>query len=179
MGAAMPEAQSKVLPALYGGIIIGILSGVPGLNLINCCCCAGILFGGFLSVLFYTRELDAPPITSGDALLLGTLSGVFGAFIATAISVVVLATFGPVVVEFLREMLDRVAENIPPDVYEEADASLNESLLLGPRSILITFVKSIILCPLFGLLGGLIGYATFKPKPQTLTPPPAIPPTTI
>jgi len=174
----MSDTQSKLMPALYGGIVIGILSGVPVLNLINCCCCAGVILGGFLSVLFYTREPNALPLTSGDTLVLGTLAGVFGAFIATALTAVMLAFIGGGVFEFLWEILDRLADRIPPDVLDEIEAALDESLALTPLAIFITFVKSIIICPLFGLLGGLIGYAAFKPRPQTLTPPPATNPPT-
>ncbi len=176
----MSDTQSKLMPALYGGIVIGILSGVPVLNLVNCCCCAGVILGGFLSVLFYTREPNATPITSGDALVLGALAGVFGAFIATALTAVMLASISDGVFEILREILDRLADRLPPDLLDEVEAALDESLSLTPLAIIIAFAKSIIICPLFGLLGGLIGYAAFKPKPQTLTPPAAtIPPTSL
>lgn len=160
------------MPALYGGIVIGILSGIPVLNLINCCCCAGVILGGFLSVLFYTREPNATPITSSDALVLGVLAGVFGAFIGTALTAIMLVSIGGVVVEFLREMLDRFADQLPPDVLYGVETAIDESVSLTPLAIIITFAKAIIICPLFGLLGGLIGYTVFKPKPQTLTPPP-------
>ena len=46
----MPEKPSKLMPALYGGIIIGLLSGIPFISLINCICCAGVIIGGFLAV---------------------------------------------------------------------------------------------------------------------------------
>jgi hypothetical protein len=174
----MSDTQSKLMPALYGGIVIGILSGVPGLNLINCCCCAGVILGGFLSVLFYTREPNAPAITSGDALALGALAGVFGAFIGTALTAVMLGTVGGVILEFLRELLDRFGHEIPPDMLEGFEEAIGESLSLTPVAIIVTFAKFIIIGPLFGLLGGLIGYAVFKPKPQTLAPPPGTNPPT-
>ena len=52
----MPPKPDKLMPALYGGIVIGILSGVPGLNLINCLCCAGIMLGGIVSVYLWDPE---------------------------------------------------------------------------------------------------------------------------
>ena len=166
------------MPALYGGIIIGVISGVPVLNFINCCCCAGVILGGFLSVLFYTREPNAPPITSSDALVLGSLAGVFGAFIGTALTAATLGMIGGGILEFLRELLDRFADELPADVFDQIEAAIEESLSLTPLAIVITFAKFIIIGPLFGLLGGLIGYAAFKPKPQAaVPPPPAIPPT--
>ena len=174
----MTETQSKLMPALYGGIIIGVISGVPVLNFINCCCCAGIILGGFLSVLFYTREPNARPITSGDALVLGSLAGVFGAFIGTVLTAATLGMIGGGVLEFLRELLDRFGDQLPTDVIDQVETAIDESLTITPLAIIITFAKFIIIGPLFGLLGGLIGYAAFKAKPEAVvaTPPP-IPPT--
>ncbi len=51
----MPEKPSKLMPALYGGVIMGLISGIPFLNLVNCLCCAGVMLGGFMAV-FFTRR---------------------------------------------------------------------------------------------------------------------------
>ena len=178
----MPESRSKLMPALYGGIIIAVISELPVLNLINCCCCAGIMLGGFLSVMFYTKE--GPPgsvlLTSGDSLLLGVLAGVFGAFIGTALNALMLGVFGNVAGEVVRSILDSFGDRIPQEALDEIERALGEAAIFTPLAILISFVKSIILYPLFGLLGGLIGYSVFKPKAQAPTPqPPAIPPTVV
>ena len=45
----------KFLPALYGALVIAGIETVPGLNFINACCCAGILFGGFLRYFLHSR----------------------------------------------------------------------------------------------------------------------------
>jgi hypothetical protein len=39
----------------------------------------------------------------------------------------------------------------------------------------MNFVFALIIDPLFGLVGGLIGYQVFKPKTVTLPPPPPVP----
>jgi hypothetical protein len=53
----MPTQPSKFMPALYGGIIMAVISAVPVVNLVNCFCCAGIMLGGFLAVFFFKKEL--------------------------------------------------------------------------------------------------------------------------
>ena len=177
----MPEKPNKLMPALYGGIIMGVISGLPFLNLLNCFCCAGILLGGFLSVLFYTRE--APPdtlqLTSGDALQLGVLAGVFGAFIETALHAAVLGSVGNVVGETLSQILEGMSDQIPPEVFDQIDRAFGGLATFTPFAIFFSFLKSIIINPVFGLLGGLIGYAVFKPKPSATVQPPPTPPSQV
>ena len=31
--------QDRLQPALYGGLVIGVLSGLPIVSMGNCCCC--------------------------------------------------------------------------------------------------------------------------------------------
>jgi hypothetical protein len=172
----MPEKPNKLMPALYGGIIMGVISGLPFLNLLNCFCCAGILLGGFLAVLFYTREA-APgtlQLTSGDALQLGVLAGVFGAFIETALNAAVLGSVGNVVGETLRQVLEGMADQIPSEVFDQIDRAFGGIAAFTPIAIFFSFIKSIIINPVFGLLGGLIGYAVFKPKPAAVPPQPPV-----
>ena len=148
------------MPALYGGIVIGLISSIPYLNFVNCLCCAGVLLGGFLSVFFYTRDLtaDMPPLSSGDALQLGALAGVFGAIISSVIFIVMFELIGGS--EFMYEM-ETYSDHLPPEMFEMMQ-NLVES---GVVFFVIMMAASIIIDTLFGLLGGLIGYAVFKPKP--------------
>jgi hypothetical protein len=171
----MPEKPSKFLPALYGGLIIGAISGIPFLNIVNCFCCAGVLLGGFLSVLFYKNELTGmmPPLTSSDSMQVGALAGVFGAVFGSLVSAMILAALGSnptgeIVLEFLRNL------DLPPEALEQAERSIEESSSMTMVSMLISFVTSLVIDPLFGLLGGLIGYSVFKPKGgAAAAPPPA------
>jgi hypothetical protein len=174
----MPEKPSKLTPALYGGIVMGVISGLPFLNMLNCFCCAGVLLGGFLSVFFYTKDLTPAmsPLTSNDSILLGALAGVFGAIIGTALNAIMLLSVGNVAGEALAEILMGVFESmniagqLPPEAIEQLE-SLKDVGFSGV-AIIMNFVQSIIIDPLFGLLGGLIGYAVFKPKPTIMNVPP-------
>jgi hypothetical protein len=174
----MLEKPNMVMPALYGGIIIGVISGIPFLNWINCCCCAGILLGGALSVFFYKNDLTEgmPLLTSGDAIQLGALAGVFGAVVGTILTAAFVSTIGNVSGEAMIDFMDRFRDSVPPGTLEQMEDSLREGDL-SPVGIVMTFVVDTV----FGLLGGLIGYALFKPKPRMLNteqqqPPPALPP---
>jgi hypothetical protein len=164
-----------VLPALYGGIIIAAISAIPGLNLLNCLCCAGVLLGGALSVFFYKKDLkpDQPPLASGTAIQLGALSGVFGAIIGTAIAAAIMAAFGNVSRQFLASFLEGFRDQMPSEAFDQALRGLESG-----GFTMLTLIVSLIIDTLFGLLGGLIGFAIWKPKPGVVPPPlpPMMPP---
>jgi hypothetical protein len=163
----MPEKPSKLMPALYGGIIMGVISGIPFLNFVNCLCCAGVMFGGFMAVFFYKKDLlpEHPPLASSDGVQLGALAGVFGAIISTIITAVIVFTIGNVGGEAMSKMIldlyDQmgILDQMPPDAIEQMEQGMMDSGL-SATSLIISLVTSVV----FGLVGGLIGYAVFKPK---------------
>jgi hypothetical protein len=175
---SMPEKPSKVLSALYGGLIMGAISGLPVISIVNCFCCAGILLGGFLSVMFYKNELmvSMPPLTSSDCVQLGALAGLFGAVFGTILHVVTLLAIGDVSGGIVLDMLRNM--DLPPEILDQIEERMGESSQLAGFSTVISFVTSLVIDPLFGLLGGLIGYSVYKPKPQMMNvQPPPLPPT--
>jgi len=171
----MPEKPSKLMPALYGGIIIGLISGIPFLSLVNCLCCAGVVFGGVMAVFFYKKDLtpQMPPLTNSDALAVGALAGLFGALFSNILAAVFFYTIGNIAGEATYKavvgLYDSmgILDKMPPEALEQMEQGMMEGGL-SPVSV----VTSFIIDPLFGLIGGLIGYAIFKPKPATTPQPP-------
>jgi hypothetical protein len=173
----MPEKPSKLMPALYGGIIMAVISATPFISIINCLCCAGVMLGGFLAVFFYQKDLTIQtPLTNSDALQLGALAGVFGAVIGTVLSGLIMALFGNVSAQFILDIIRGFEDKMPPGTMDQIEQSMMQSQEIGVMGIVMGFVTSIIIDPLFGLLGGLIGYSVYKPKPGIQ--PPMMPPTT-
>ncbi len=170
----MPEKPSKLMPAVYGGIVMGVLSGIPFLNFINCLCCAGVLLGGFLAVFFYNKDL-APDmlLTNSDGLQLGALAGVVGAVVSTLISVLLILTIGNISGEAMYELVYGIYDSMgiinqmSPDQLDQLDQM--KASELSPFNIISAFI----IYPLFGLLGGLIGYSVYKKKPTMTNTPPA------
>jgi len=174
----MPNRPGIVLPALYGGIIMGVISAVPGLSLLNCFCCAGIMLGGFLAVFFYKKDLTGgmPLLTSSDGLKLGALAGVFGAIVTVILSKLVTMMLGGADERMVKDLIESMglADQLPPGTMEQIEQGMGAGL--GFFQIVITFIID----PLFGLIGGLIGYSVFKEKqalPAAPPPPPMQPPT--
>jgi hypothetical protein len=162
------------MPALYGGVIMGVISGIPFLSLVNCFCCAGIMLGGFMAVFFYKKDLteSSPPLTNGDGLGLGALAGVVGAVVTMILTALFHLVFGMAMGGGKQKLQDMgLGNQIPPETMKMIQGLMSDRGLVG-----ITFVFHLIIDPLFGLIGGLIGYAVFKSKTPAVTVPPPMPP---
>jgi hypothetical protein len=175
----MLEKPNKIRIALISGVAIGVVAAIPGLSLINCCCCAGVWLGGVLSMYLYKQQFTEgmPPLESSDALMLGLMAGVVGAFTATIINVLILVTFGPVEAELVKsiagKILERMSEqgSLPSDMVENLKDQLEQSIKDSGRmsNIFGGLFITLIVYPIFTILGALLGYAMFRPKspPQT------------
>lgn len=174
----MPDKPSKLMPSLYGGLIMGAISGLPVLGILNCFCCAGVLLGGFLSVLFYKNELTSTmsPLTNSDAMQLGVFAGLWGALFGTIFHVLTLATVGDVSSGMILNMLRNL--NLPPDALEQMEEKMAEGGILSAALVVRHALVSVVIDVLFGLLGGLIGFSMFKPKQTMMNVPPPPPPVT-
>jgi hypothetical protein len=176
----MLEKPNKQRAAIIGGLIIGAISGIPGLNLLNCCCCAGILFGGGMSVYLYRKEFtnEMPPMESSDALILGIISGIIGAIITTIFNALISLTFGPVEVEMMRNFMEKLTEKLEnngsvpagtlDNMRDQFEQALKEAGTIG--GTLRSLIYALIIYPIFSMLGGLIGYSIFGKKKQTVPP---------
>jgi hypothetical protein len=166
----MPEKPSKLRVALISGAAIGIVSAVPGLNLINCCCCAGVILGGVLAVYLYKQEFtaDLPVLESSDALILGVLCGVVSAFVTTLLNVIILAAFGDVASELAISFVETLIEraNLPPETAEQLRSQMEQSMAEQSSfmGVMTELFISLLIHPLFAMLGGLIGFSIFRPK---------------
>jgi hypothetical protein len=179
----MPTKPDKMLPALYGGIIIAVVSTIPGLSFVNCLCCAGVMFGGLMAVYFYKNTLtpESSPLESSDGVQLGLLAGAFAAVIATVFGIIIQLMFGDVSSKMIMEFIERLSESgsIPPEAMDGIRQGIAQSMEGGLQfvQIMIGLVINIILFPIFGLFGGLIGVSMFKSKqpPVIQQPPTAVP----
>jgi hypothetical protein len=174
----MLEKPNKLRISLICGIAIGAVSAIPGISLINCCCCAGVWMGGVLAMYLYRQQFTEgmPPLESSDALMLGLMSGVIGAFTATVLNVLILTVIGPVEQELVKSivgrLLDRLVEqgglqsDMADTMKEQFEQSIRDAGKLS--NIFWSLFMALILYPIFSILGALLGFAIFRPK----NPPP-------
>jgi hypothetical protein len=180
----MFEKPSKLRPAILGGLIIGLITGLPAISFLNkCCCCGGVMLCGMLSLYLYKQEFkdEMPPLESSDALVLGIIAGLAGALIGAIIGVLSIFIFGPVDKKIAIKLL-KWAESqgtLPPDALNKADEmidTLQKSIDGGIklRDIFADLLFGLILYPIFSMIGGLIGYGIFGKKKPAVPP---VPPT--
>jgi len=145
-------------PALLGGVVIGVLSALPVVNLVNICCCGWVLFGGGLAA--YLMQQQRPqPISVGDGALVGLMAGAIGAVVSTFVSIPINAIMMP----FQAGMLDQALSNagdMPPEARAFLE-SLRGGTLAGVASV-FAFMLSLVVFSVFGLVGGLFGAVFFK-----------------
>jgi len=159
--------SGRLQPALYGGLLIGVLSALPFVSAGNCCCCLWVIVGGVLAV--YLRQQNSPyAITSAEGALVGLLAGVIGGVIGVILSIPVEAAMGP----FMRNLIERVASN--PDFPAEMRDVFERAGERGTSAVAIALKMcvSLVAGGVFGMLGGLLGVAIFK-KDGPPPPPPA------
>jgi hypothetical protein len=100
--------SARLQPALYGGLLIGVLSALPIVSIGNCCCCLWVVLGGMLAV--YLRQQNSPfAVTSAEGALVGLLAGLFGGVLGVLLSIPIEMAMGP----FTRQMLDWIMSQNP------------------------------------------------------------------
>ena len=160
--------SAKLQPAVLGGIVMGVLSALPIVNLLNVCCCGWVLVGGALAA--YLLQQNSPaPITAGDGAVVGLLAGVVGAFVNTLISIPVAMMMGPFQAQIMERMLEN-ARDMPPEARSIIE-NMGSGGAIGIGIIFSLFVMLFAGC-LFGTIGGLLGSLMFRKG----TPPPPPPP---
>lgn len=170
----MQNKPDKIRVSLISGAVIGAVWAIPGLNLINCCCCAGVMLGGVLAVYLYRQDYtaDMEPMESSDAVILGIMTGGVAAFAALIFNLLFLALFGDVAREMLRSFMGSLIEqmeesgSMPSDALDQMKSEFERSIG-QPRTVtgmLADLFVNLIINPLFAMAGALIGYSMFKPK---------------
>jgi hypothetical protein len=156
--------ERMLKPALIGGVLLGILSSLPVINLFNCVCCAWIIGGGVLAAYLYVK--DSPvPVSLGNGIVLGLFTGIAGAIVGALFSLplhFLLNRGGMDLAEQMRQAIDQVP-NIPPETRESIEAMFNRGNM-GFVLLAFTLFLSLVISCLFAMLGGAIGVALFEKR---------------
>jgi hypothetical protein len=158
--------SDRLQPALWGGLFIGVLSALPLVGAVNCCCCLWVLVGGGLAA--YLRQQNTPyQIDAAEGAIVGLMAGALGGIVSSVLSIPIQLMAGDMQNQWIEEL---VSSN--PEFTPEMRDMLARFTSSGAH--LIGAIVSVVVFSVFGLLGGLLGVAIFK---KNLPPPP--PPGTI
>ncbi len=140
--------QSKVKPAIIGGVIGGLLSSIPFLNLGNLCCCLWALLGGFLAVLFYNNSIGKAGVATGEGATLGAIAGGIAAGIYLVVGI----------------PLTFVTQGIQMAILADSGMDIpSEAMGRGIAQTIVGGIIGAIILAGFTTLGGVIGSLIFKP----------------
>ena len=156
----------KLLPALLGGLFLGVLSALPIVSAANVCCCLWIVLGGVLAA-WVMQQNHPQPVTLGDGALVGLMAGLIGFVVTMAVSIPISYMTGA-----FQQMSDGMLlprEGMTPEVRDML-SRISPAVLIVIGSI-VMFVVSLI----FSTIGGLIGAALFRRRLPP-APPAPIPP---
>ncbi len=148
------DNQRIMAAGFVGGLVAGALNSIPILNFINCFCCAGIMLGGAVALIYYDRSFTVREyINPATAVTVGITAGLFGAFISLGIDYLIYINFGHWELDFMYDVLEAI-EEVPP-VIEEMLYELEQDLQAGFIWGSLLF-RNLILMPIFCLIGAVI-----------------------
>ncbi len=158
--------QSKLKPALIGGVLLGTTSAIPFLNLLNCACCAWVILGGLAASYLYWKDAPRIPSPWGDSILLGLATGGIGAVVTTLVGIPLRMMMGGAagIGAAMDQLRSRLGDqDLPPQVAEML-GSMSGSAAVGCVGTAIAFVMSLVVFSIFATVGSLIGTALFAKK---------------
>ncbi len=143
----MVEINKMFVPAAIAGAAVAVFTTVIGLipivQMLNLACCLWLAGGGVLAV--YLLKKDVSKIELKDGAIIGALSGVFYAIIATIFSVVLV---------LLGVSVDLAAMQ---QAFQGSGIEATGVAAIGFLAIVIGFVLNLVLGVIFGAIGGVIG----------------------
>ena len=154
------ENQRLINSAIVGGTVSALLFSVPFINMINCFCCAGIMLGGTVALVYYDRSFEIREIISpATALTVGLVSGLAGAFISIFIDWLLFSMFGNWELELINMLNESLGD--VPEMAEAMDELMYEMETESSKGfyfgrVLMGLVRNLILLPIFFVGGALI-----------------------
>jgi hypothetical protein len=159
--------DNKMKPAIIGGIVVGLLSAIPFVNLVNLCCCFWALLGGAIATNLYVKASPAP-VKPGDGAVLGLMAGVVGALIYIVIGIPLGILLGATMLSLITNFMESV---------DPRQAELMRAQMQAGQSIVTHIIRglfSAFILLIFSTLGGLLGVPIFEKRKggPDLPPPP-------
>ncbi|MGH2583270.1 MAG: hypothetical protein ACRDFQ_10310 [Anaerolineales bacterium] len=141
------NSKSLWYAAGIAGVAVGFASGIPIISALNCLFCAWLWVGGAAGVWLYNKR-EGKSLDGGQGALLGALTGLIAAVVAVGLG-------------FAFNAMGMGAQSaFDPEMMEDYLGGLAVTGLLAGIGLLF----NLIVFPIFGALGGLIGASLFKQK---------------
>lgn len=162
------NSPNRITPIIYGSAVMTLIAVFPVLNLINVFCCAGIILGGYAGVYVYWKQLQNTglALTTKDGGMIGILCGILSAIFVTGFGLL-LSLFSDTnpMLEIMKTF-DDIGFQMPPEMLQYLDKFSNEYNEHGfsPTITIFSFISNMILYPLFGSIGAVLGVSFLNKK---------------
>jgi hypothetical protein len=168
--------SEKLRSAIIGGVVIGLLSGIPYVRLGNIICCLWIVLGGAFAAYLYIKK-SPTPVNVGEGALVGAIAGAIGMVVEIVVGLPLTILTGYPELKFLVGLMERVdpakAEAYRRQMEDMASFSFSEQLFHSVFSW--GTLLSLLLTVIFALIGGLIAVPLFEKRKDNAGPPPPPP----
>lgn len=164
----MSGQPSRISPVIWGSIVMTTIAVMPLVNFINLFFCAGIIIGGYFGAIVYSKNASALKIqfVRKDGVMIGLLSGILSAVTVTGINIIMMMYSDVNPALEASKFLQDAGFQFPPEVKEQIGKFADEFNEFGfsPTIAIFSFVSNLILYPVFGMLGGMLGIAFAKKR---------------
>jgi hypothetical protein len=150
-------------PAFIGGLVMGVLSALPLVNVGNACCCLWVVSGGVVAAYVFQQNQQTP-MTPGDGALVGLLAGLIGALVQVVVSLPLDLLVGPMYRELAQRAVE-MAGSMPPELRDVLDRISRRGAPTVAFFVLSKVVSAMVwgfLGAIFSTIGGLLGAVMFK-----------------
>ena len=157
--------NSKLRPALIGGLVLGLLSGLPYVSIGNLACGIWVVAGGALATYLYIKQ-SPTPVNMGEGALLGLLAGIFGTLVKIIVGVPITILAGYPVERLLINLIERM----DPQKAELYRQGLEDAMTrpFAEQFFAVVFslgtLLSFIITLVFALVGGLLAVPLFEKR---------------
>ncbi len=157
------------VPALIGGVAVGVLSVTPFLQ---CLCCLWAIGGAVLAAGILAARSDHS-LTTGDGAIVGALTGILAALVTSFLQLTPLQEINARIGQrWVQRMAELSNQQLPSWWKPE---QFGTHIFSAARFLLGLFISAAIFAAL-GVLGGVIGASLFGKKKALPQPQPAPPP---
>lgn len=164
----MNKQPNRMIPIVYGTFIMTSISVLPFINFINLFFCSGIMLGGLAGVFIYNKQIESTQsnLTSKDGVMIGILCGILSGILVSAFNFafMLMSKQNPVdeTLSFLKDV------SLPPEVMVQMNKFSDEFNKYGfsPTISIVSLFSNLIIYPLFGMIGAVLGVTIIKKKKQ-------------
>jgi len=128
-----------VKPILIGGIIGGVLSSVPLIGCLKCCCCLLYVLSGVITAYLMSKEFDP---SDRDYLISGALSGCIAGFVNWVLDILITFIQYGTMVPFMANYYTSEYMNM---------------MIIEGIITLMTLILIILSIPLYMIMGAIFG----------------------